>query len=114
MEDEGLKGVVVQEEGALRSILERARTIAVVGLSGDPRRASHDVAVYLQARGYRIVPVNPHEAEVLGERAYPSLLDIPKDVRIDLVDLFRRSSEVGMHVDEVIARGDAFCVWMQD
>lgn len=69
-------------------ILPRTRRIAVVGLSSRPYRASHDVAASLQAAGYEIVPVNPNEDEVLGERAYPSLADVPGEV--DLVDVFRR------------------------
>jgi uncharacterized protein len=74
----------------LRSILGQARTIAVVGLSSDPERPSHRVARYLKGKGYRIIPVNPNETEVLGERAHPSLRDIPKDVHVDVVDVFRR------------------------
>lgn len=69
-------------------ILSRTRRIAVVGLSGRPHRASHDVAAALQSAGYEIVPVNPNEDEVLGQRAYPSLADVPGAV--DLVDVFRR------------------------
>ncbi len=69
-------------------ILSRTRRIAVVGLSSRPHRASHDVAAALQSAGYEIVPVNPNEDEVLGERAYPSLADVPGEV--DLVDVFRR------------------------
>ena len=66
---------------ALRSLLDEARVIAVVGISSKPWRPSHGVAAYLQESGYRIVPVNPHETEVLGEQAYASLLDVPSDVR---------------------------------
>jgi predicted CoA-binding protein len=83
-------------------------------LSDDPRRTSHHVAAYLQGRGYRIVPINPKVDEVLGERAYPSLAAVPADVRIDLVDVFRRSELVAPHVDEVIARGGVGCLWLQD
>ena len=69
-------------------ILDQTRRIAIVGLSSNPSRASHGVAVALQRDGYEIVPVNPNESEVLGERAYPSLADVPGE--IDLVDVFRR------------------------
>src|SRR5216110_3098116 len=82
-------------------IFTSARTIAVVGLSPDPRRPSHGVARYLQRVGYRIIPVNPHVSEVLGERAFPSLRDVKEPV--DVVDVFRRSEFVGPIVDEAIA-----------
>jgi len=73
-------------------ILSDSRTIAVVGLSEKPERPSHGVARYLQERGFRIIPVNPNVREVLGEKAYPSLREIPGSV--DLVDVFRRPEEV--------------------
>jgi predicted CoA-binding protein len=92
-------------------ILMSARTIAVVGLSPDPRRPSHGVARYLQRAGYRIIPVNPNVEEVLGERAYPSLREIPQPV--DVVDVFRRSEFVGPIVDDAIAI-KAAAVWLQD
>ncbi len=69
-------------------VLKQARTIAVVGLSDSPLRPSHGVAAYLQTQGYRIIPVNPQIEESLGEKAYPSLLDVPE--KIDIVDIFRR------------------------
>ena len=92
-------------------ILKSARTIAVVGLSANPRRPSHGVARYLQRAGYRIIPVNPNVAEVLGERAYPTLGDLPGPV--DVVEVFRRSEFAGAIVDEAIAIG-AGAVWLQD
>ena len=92
-------------------ILLSARTIAVVGLSPDPRRPSHGVARYLQRTGYRIVPVNPNVDQVLGERAYPSLREVP--VPVDVVDVFRRSEFVGPIVDDAIAIR-ASAVWLQD
>ena len=92
-------------------ILRSARTIAVVGLSANPRRPSHGVARYLQRAGYRIIPVNPNVAEVLGERAYPTLGDLPGPV--DVVEVFRRSEFAGAIVDEAIAIG-AGAVWLQD
>jgi predicted CoA-binding protein len=92
-------------------ILASARTIAVVGLSPDSRRPSHGVARYLQRAGYRIIPVNPNIDEVLGERAYPSLRQIPQSV--DVVDIFRRSEFVGPIVDDAIAI-KAGAVWLQD
>jgi uncharacterized protein len=96
----------------LREILSHARTIAVVGLSDKPDRDSNEVARYLQTYGYRIVPVNPMLSEVLGEKVYPSLSAIPPDVRVDIVDVFRRSDQVPPVVDEAIARHTPV-VWMQ-
>jgi hypothetical protein len=99
-------------DAELRDVLGQARTIAVVGLSDKPDRDSNEVARYLQAQGYRIVPVNPMLTEVLGEKAYPSLSAVPPDVRVDLVDIFRRSDQVPPVVAEAIARG-VKAVWMQ-
>jgi uncharacterized protein len=100
------------DDATLRSILERARTVAVVGLSDKPERDSNDVARYLQGHGYRIVPVNPAVAEVLGERSYPSLSAVPPEIRLDIVDIFRRSDQVAPIVDEAMAR-NVPVVWMQ-
>ena len=94
-------------------ILRSAKTIAVVGLSSKRFRPSYGVSQYLQASGYKIIPVNPHEAEVLSERAYPDLESIPKGTRIDIVDIFRRSEEVPEVVDAAIRIG-ARSVWMQE
>jgi len=103
---------VTPNDASLREALLESRTIAVVGLSDRPERDSHAVARYLQSQGYRIVPVNPLVSEVLGERSYPSVRAIPPDVRIDLVDIFRRSELVPPVVDEAIARHVPI-VWMQ-
>jgi uncharacterized protein len=86
------------------------RTWAVVGCSPEPWRASHDVARFLIARGYDVIPINPNVDEVLGRTRHSSLADVP--VPVDVVDIFRRSSEAGRHVDEAIAVG-AKAVWMQ-
>ncbi len=96
----------------LRELLTNARTIAVVGLSDKPERDSNEVARYLRSQGYRIVPVNPTVAEVLGERSYPSLAAVPTDVRVDIADVFRRSDQVPPVVDDAIAR-HVPVVWMQ-
>lgn len=91
-------------------ILRQARTIAVVGLSSNPDRSSYGVASYLQKHGYRIIPVNPNETEVLGERSYARLEDIPEPV--DTVDVFRRAEETPAVVRSAIAIG-AKAVWLQ-
>ncbi|HXG64773.1 MAG TPA: CoA-binding protein [Blastocatellia bacterium] len=96
---------------AIERIFNEAKTIAVVGLSSNPSRPSYNVARYLQSQGYRIIPVNPNETAVLGEKAYPKLEDVPE--KIDIVELFRRSDQAGRHVDEAICIG-ARAVWMQE
>lgn len=85
---------------------------AVVGCSPDPWRDSHRIAKLLQDRGYRVIPVNPQCDEILGERCYARLDEIPREEGVEVVDLFRRSSAAGPHVDEAIAIG-AKAVWMQ-
>ncbi|MBI3653191.1 MAG: CoA-binding protein [Acidobacteria bacterium] len=96
---------------AIQRILDDTKTIAVVGLSSNPSRPSYTVTKYMQAQGYRIVPVNPFETEVLGEKAYATLDAVPE--QIDLVNIFRRSSQVGQFVDQAIRLGIK-AVWMQD
>ena len=93
-------------------ILSHCRTIAVVGLSDQPHRASFDVARYMQAQGYRIIPVNPNVTEVLGEMAYASLHEAAQHERIDLVNCFRNSEDIPPIVDDALAIG-AKAVWMQ-
>ena len=99
-------------DDAIRRILDGTRTIAVVGLSSKPDRPSHDVAAYLQRAGYRIVPVNPRETEVLGEPAYATLRDIPADLPIDVVDVFRRAEETPEVARDAVAIG-ARTLWLQ-
>jgi predicted CoA-binding protein len=95
----------------LRSILGEAKTIAVVGLSSKPHRDSHQVSEWLQEKGYRIIPVNPNETEVLEEKAYPSLLDVPE--KVDVVDVFRRA-EYTPEVAEQAVKIGAKVLWLQD
>jgi predicted CoA-binding protein len=96
----------------IADVLTRYRTWAVVGCSPDPARDSHRIAALLQRRGLRVVPVNPNCDEVLGERCYPALPDVPDDLDVEVVDIFRRSEHAGRHVDEAIAIG-ARAVWLQ-
>ena len=93
-------------------ILRHCRTIAVVGLSPKPYRASFDVARYMQAAGYRIIPINPNVAEVLGEKAYATLQEAAQHETIELVNCFRNSEDIPPIVDDAIAIG-AKAVWMQ-
>ena len=98
-------------EGQIRTLLKQIKTIAVVGLSASPGRPSYGVARALRGFGYRIIPVNPAVAEVFGEKAYPSLRDVPEPV--DLVDVFRESRHVAGLVDECIALKMP-ALWLQD
>jgi predicted CoA-binding protein len=95
----------------IEDILNNSRTVAVVGLSANPDRPSHNVAGYLKEQGYTIIPVNPDEKEILGEKSYPDLASIP--VKVDLVDIFRRSEDVLPIVREAVKIG-AGAVWMQE
>jgi predicted CoA-binding protein len=101
----------INSRETINKILEDCRTIAVVGLSSNPGRASNSVAGYMKRHGYKIIPVNPNEEQVFGEKSYPTLADVP--VKIDLVDVFRRSEEAGQVVDEAIKVG-AQGVWLQE
>ncbi len=105
----------MQQSDLVYELLSRAKTIAVVGLSESPMRASHGVSAYMQSVGYKIIPVNPQIAEALGEKAYPSLLEIPPDVarKIDLIDVFRRPE----YVDEIVEQAIQLkipAIWLQE
>jgi len=99
----------VQDE-KIKEILRSAKSVAVVGLSPNPARDSHEVAQYLQEQGYRIIPVNPAADKILGEKSYPDLVSIPEPV--DVVDIFRRPEHVPAIVEEAIRIG-AKTIWMQ-
>jgi predicted CoA-binding protein len=98
------------DDAKLREILEETKTIAVVGLSANPWRDSFRVASYLQGRGYRIIPVNPHEDEILGEKAHGSLADVPEPV--DMVDVFRRAEHTPGVAEQAVQVG-AKSLWLQ-
>ena len=102
----------MSDPATVAAVLKGYRVWAVVGCSPDPFRDSHRIAALLQSRGYRIIPVNPAVDEVLGERSYPSLRDIPAAEGVEVVDVFRRSELAGAHVDEAIEIG-AKAVWLQ-
>ena len=103
--------MAINSPETIRRILDECRTIAVVGLSSDPSRASNSVSGYMRRQGYRVIPVNPNETSVFGEKSYPDLSAVPE--KIDLVDVFRRSDEAGKAVDQAIAVG-AKAVWLQE
>jgi len=101
----------VQSNDQLRDILESTETIAVVGCSGTPGKAAHDIPKYMADHGYEVIPVNPYADELLGREAYDSLADVTEE--IDLVDVFRPSDEVAGIADEVLDRDDVDTVWCQ-
>lgn len=103
----------MNDPAQIREALERARTIAVVGCSPNPDRPSHSIARFLMEDGYRVVPVNPGHREILGQRCYPSLSQIPAEVEVDIVDVFRRSEHVAPVAAEAIARGVSFFFMQQ-
>ena len=105
----------MKQSDPIYELLSRTKTIAVVGLSENPMRPSHGVSAYMQAAGYKIVPVNPQIAEALGEESYPSLLEMPRAVaeKIDLVDVFRRPE----FVDEIVEQAIQLkipAIWLQE
>ena len=97
----------------VKDILRNSKTIVVVGISLKEDRPSSIVASYLKSKGYQILPVRPDGDEILGEKVYHSLSEIPKEIRLDVVDIFRRSEDVPPVVEEAIQRG-AKVVWMQE
>ncbi len=97
----------------LKEMLKHYKTVAVVGISPKEDRPSFRVAAYLQSNGYRIIPVRPDGDTILAEKVYPNLIEIPKEIEIDVVDIFRKSEEVPAIVEEAIRRG-AKIVWMQE
>ena len=99
------------QSDVVTELLKRAKTIAVVGLSDNPMRVSHGVSAYMQSQGYRIIPVNPHIAYSLGEKAYSSLVDVPE--KIDMVNIFRRPEFVEAVVDQAVQL-KVPAIWMQE
>jgi predicted CoA-binding protein len=97
----------------IRELLGTSKIIAVVGLSSKRFRPSYSVSQYMQSAGYRILPVNPNETKVLGEEVFATLEEIPREIRVDIVDIFRRSEEVPEVVEAAIRIG-ARAVWMQE
>jgi uncharacterized protein len=106
-------------EGQIKDLLAKSKTIAVVGLSKEAEKESNKVTVYLQQHGYRIIPVNPFVEQVLGEKSYKSLLEIPMEIQktIDIINIFRKAADVPSIVEQVIQLknqlGRSFVVWMQ-
>ena len=97
----------------IKKTLSSCKTVAVVGISPKEDRPSFIVASYLKSKGYRIIPVRPDGEEILGEKVYHNLTEIPREIEVDIVDIFRKSAEVPPIVEEAIRRG-AKVVWMQE
>ena len=97
----------------LKDILTGCKTVAIVGISSREDRPSYIVASYLQSKGFRIIPVRPDGGTILGEKVYRNLMEIPNEIEVDIIDIFRRSEDVPPIVDEAIQRG-AKVVWMQE
>ena len=101
------------KEEDIKEMLSRSKTVAVVGISPKEDRPSHIVASYLKSKGYRIIPVRPGGGSILEERVYQNLLEIPKEIELDIVDIFRKSEDVPPVVEEAIERR-AKVIWMQE
>jgi uncharacterized protein len=96
----------------LKEILEKNKTVAVIGMSSNPEKDAHRIPRYLMDRGYNVIPVNPGATEILGQKVYKKLSDIPSDVKIDIVDVFRPSEDVPNYVEEVLERKPSV-FWLQ-
>ena len=103
----------MNEPDRIRRALETAETVAVVGCSPNPARASHAISRFLMEQGYRVVPVNPNHSHILGQESYPTLSAVPAAIRLDIVDVFRRSDSVAPVADEAIARRVPFFFMQQ-
>ena len=97
----------------IKQILEETKTIAIIGCSPNSEKASNRVAKYLQDAGYKIIPIYPKEEKILGEKVYRNLDEIPNDIKIDMVDIFRKPNSIGKVIEEVLKRKDVKCVWTQ-
>jgi len=97
----------------IKEIFNETKTIAIIGCSPKSEKDSNKVAVYLQNAGFKIIPVYPKEDMILGEKVYKSLSDIPSDITIDMVDIFRKPEVIASVVDEAISRGGIKCIWTQ-
>lgn len=102
---------------SIQNLLQNAETIAIIGCSAKKYRTSHHIAAYLQQNGYRIVPINPEYDKILGEKVYPSLLDLPDDIKVDIADIFRNSDHSAEMVDQIIdyekSTGQKPAIWTQ-
>ena len=105
--------VINSDKTQIKNILENTKTIAIIGCSPNTEKASNKVAVYLKNAGYTIIPIYPKEDTILGEKVYRSLSTIPEDIKVDMVDVFRKPEVIASVVDESLKRGDVKYVWTQ-
>lgn len=98
----------------MKTFFDQIKTIAIVGMSQDPTKPSNEVGMYLKNQGFTIIPVNPNYDSINGMTSYKDILAIPKEISIDVVDIFRRSEDVLPHVEEAVKRGDVHTIWMQE
>jgi hypothetical protein len=94
--------------------LDSVKTIAIIGLSDKPDRPSYQVAQYLINQGYKIIPINPNITEVFGQKSYPNISSVPKDIPIDIIDIFRKSEEIIPVIQEIIDSGRQSIIWLQE
>ena len=94
--------------------LKNIKTIAIIGLSDNPRRPSFQVAQYLIIQGYKIIPVNPNISRVFGQKSYPNISSIPPEINLDIIDIFRKSEEVIPIIQEIINSGRRAIIWLQE
>ena len=94
--------------------LNLPKTVAMIGLSDNPDRPSYEVGLYLKNQGFNIIPVNPNVEEVFGIKSYPSILEIPESIKIDVVDIFRKPDQVAPIIEEVVKSGRKPVIWMQE
>jgi predicted CoA-binding protein len=99
---------------SIENVLENSKTIVIIGLSNKPDRPSYQVAEYLISQGFKIIPVNPMINSVLGLKSYKSIKEIPKEINIDIVDIFRKSEEVLLIVEEIISSNRKPIIWFQE
>lgn len=97
----------------IKKIFDDTKTIAIIGCSPKAEKDSNKVAVYLQNAGYKIIPIYPKEETILGQKVYRSLSEIPGDIKVDMVDIFRKPDVIADVVDESLQRGDVWCIWTQ-
>lgn len=97
----------------IKAIFDETKTIAIIGLSPNEEKASNMVGQYLINAGFNVIPVYPKEEEILGQKVYRSLSDIPTDIQVDMVDIFRKPEVIASVVDEAIERGNVKCIWSQ-
>lgn len=104
----------INDDAIQLTVLKKSKTVGMVGLSKDPDAYSHKVGLFLQEKGYRVIPINPTLSEVLGEKAYATVSDLPNEIKLDLVAIYRRSEDVFPHMEEIVKKTDVKTVWLPE